>query len=182
MTAFEREADKETPSGTLDTPLHRGLERAQLREKILIVVTELRRLDDVLTKKSGKLLQEGKADAIAIRALPGWRDALSKSWMRVFKRHDAVYDEMGACFEARFRPDALLLVDEVVRQLGDVEPPRPSPAFLGHQAYPEVERQFKVSRGYWLIRQGFKSEGSIASPSQLSYVADYLQTLADRLG
>ena len=77
------------------------MERAQLREKILIVVTELRRLDDVLTKKSGKLLQEGKADAIAIRALPGWRDALSKSWMRVFKRHDAVYDEMGACFEYR---------------------------------------------------------------------------------
>jgi hypothetical protein len=180
VTAFEREADKEEPSGTRD-PHHCGLDSGQLREKILIMVSELRRVDDVLVKKTGKLLEEGKANAAAIRAFPEWRDALSENWKSVFEQHDAVYDEMRTCFEVRFIRDASLLVDEVVRQLGDVEPPRPSPAFSGHPAYPEVKRQLEVSKGCWFIRHGFKREGSIASPS-LSYVADYLQTLADRLG
>jgi hypothetical protein len=108
VTAFEREAEK--PTGSDDNLHQRGLDSAQLREKILITVAELRRVDDVLVKKTEKLLREGKASAAAIRALPEWPDALSENWKSMFEQHDAVYDEMRTCFEARFRRDASLLV------------------------------------------------------------------------
>jgi hypothetical protein len=153
---------------------------ALLKEKILALVVELRRRDDVLVKKIERLMQDGHAEAAAIRALPDWQDALSKSWEAVFEQCDAVYDEMRTSFEARFRYEASLLLDEVSRHLGDVEPPRPSPTSHGHPD-PEVKRQLEVSRAYSHIRYGFRNEGAIARPSQLSYVADYLQTLADRL-
>jgi hypothetical protein len=152
----------------------------RLKEKILTLVVELRRLDETLAKKIEKLMQDGHADAAAIRALPDWQGALSKNWETVFEQCDAVYDEMRTSFEARFRYGASMLLDEIWRHLGDPEPPRPSPTSYGHPD-PEVKRRLEISRAYSHIRYGFRSEGAITKPSQLSYVADYLQTLADRL-
>jgi hypothetical protein len=156
------------------------MESVSLKEKILTMVAELHRVDDALVKKIGKLMRDGHGDAAGIRALPEWQDALSKNWETVFEQHDAVYQEMRTGFDARFRHEALLLVEEASRYLGEVAPPRPSPTSYGHPD-PEVKRQLEVSRGYSYIRGGFRSKGAIASPSQLRSIADYLQTLADRL-
>jgi hypothetical protein len=156
------------------------MESVSLKEKILTMVAELHRFDDALVKKIGKLMRDGHADGAGIRALLEWQDALSKNWETVFEQHDAVYQEMRTGFDARFRHEALLLVEEASRYLGEVAPPRPSPTSYGHPD-PEVKRQLEVSRGYSYIRGGFRSEGAIASPSQLRSIADYLQTLADRL-
>jgi hypothetical protein len=156
------------------------MESAWLKEKLLTMVSELHRLDDAFVNKIEKLIRDGHADAAAIRAHPRWQDALSKNWEAVFEQHDAVYQEMRTGFDARFRREALLLVEEASRYLGDVAPPRPSPTSYGHPD-PEVKRQLEISRGYSYIRGGFRSEGAIASPSQLRSIADYLQTLADRL-
>jgi hypothetical protein len=152
----------------------------RLKQRILIMVAELRRFDDTLVKKIEKLMQGGHVNATAIRALPESGNVPSNSWKTVFEQHDAVYDEMRTEFETRFRPGALLLVEEARCQLGDVEPPRPSPTFYGHPD-PEVKRQLEVSRGYSYIQYGFRGEGSIINPSQLRYIADYLETLVDRL-
>jgi hypothetical protein len=155
-------------------------ESGRLREKILAMVAELHRFDDALVKKTEKLMQDGHADAAAIRARPEWQQALSKSWEAVFEQHDALYQDMRTGFEARFRPEALLLIEQASNQLGDVEPPRPSSMAHGHPDS-EVKRQLEISRAYSCIRNGFRSEGAIASPGQLHDIADYLQTLADRL-
>ena len=167
-------------SGTRDNPQPNGHDNIRLRERILIMVAELRRFDDALGKKIEKLMQDGHANAAAIRALPESGDTLSNSWKTVFEQHDAVYHEMQTGFETRFRPEAMLLVEEAQCQLGDVEPPRPSPTSYGHPD-PEVKRQLEISRGYSYLQYGFRSEGSIANPSQLRYIADYLETSADRL-
>jgi hypothetical protein len=156
------------------------MESTWLKEKILTIVTELHRFDDALVKKIEQSMRDGHVDAAAIRTLPEWQDALSKNWETVFEQHDAVYQEMRIGFDARFRHEALSLVEEASRHLGDVAPPRPSPTSYGHPD-PEVKRQLEVSRGYSYIRGGFRSEGAITSASQLRSIADYLQTLADRL-
>ena len=71
----------------------------RLKQRILIMVAELRRFDDALVKKIEKLMQGGHVNAAAIRALPEFGNVLSNSWTTVFEQHDAVYDEMRTGFE-----------------------------------------------------------------------------------
>lgn len=150
----------------------RRLGDTQFRKRILAIVAELRTFDEMTKEKFRKLEQEGNA---ARALLQGDPESVRQSWIKDFARMDTIYAEARAGFEARFRRQAREVMDEARRRLGNIEPPRPPIALIGHPAYPWVERQMDIFRGYGLVQNGLRGgDWSVAR------TADYLQTLADR--